>query len=170
MSLQTENIQLIPYDEQYKTTIEAFTLPSEQVQFTAKPRDLLEKAKKDPTRNVVVITANQKPVGVFALQSGKRVGEYTGNPHALLLTSFSIHYEEQGKGYAKKGLTLLHHFVSSHFSDKNEIVLAVNERNIPAQKLYFKVGFEDRDQRRMGPIGRQLVLYLPIHKIDNESA
>ncbi|MEI4620224.1 GNAT family N-acetyltransferase [Bacillus pfraonensis] len=164
VNLQTEEIQLIPYDEKYKEIIEVFTLPGEQIQFTAKPSDLLEKAKKDTTRNVVVITANQIPVGVFALQSGARVAEYTDNPNALLLISFSINYEKQGKGYAQKGLALLHDFVASYFSDKNEIVLAVNERNIPAQKLYFKVGFEDRGQRRMGPIGRQLILYLPLEK------
>lgn len=28
------------------------------------------------------------------------------------------------------------------FSDKNEVVLAVNEKNIPAQNLYEKVGFK----------------------------
>ncbi len=160
VNLQTEEIQLIPYDEKYKKIIEAFTLPSEQIQFTAKPSDLLERAEEDATRNVVVITANQIPVGIFALQSGARVAEYTENPHALLLNSFSINYENQGKGYAKKGLTLLREFAKSYFPNTNEIVLAVNERNIPAQKLYAKVGFEDRGQRRMGPIGRQLVLYL----------
>ncbi|MBO1580727.1 GNAT family N-acetyltransferase [Bacillus sp. XF8] len=165
MNLQAEDIQLIPYDEKYKEIIEAFILPSEQIQFTAKPSDLLEKAKKDVTRNVVVIMANHHtPVGIFALQSGARVAEYTDNPNALLLVAFSINYEKQGKGYAKKGLTLLHDFVASHFPNKNEIVLAVNERNIPAQKLYLQVGFEDRGQRRMGPIGRQLVLYLPLEK------
>ncbi|MEN1936304.1 GNAT family N-acetyltransferase [Paenibacillus sp. 102] len=164
VNLQTEEIQLIPYDEKYKEIIEIFTLPGEQIQFTAKPSDLLEKAKKDTTRNVVVITANQIPVGVFALQSGARVAEYTDNPNALLLIAFSINYEKQGKGYAQKGLASLHDFVASYFPNKNEIVLAVNERNIPAQKLYLKVGFEDRGQRRMGPIGRQLVLYLPLEK------
>ena len=164
MNLQTENIQLIPYDETYKEIIEAFVLPTEQIQFTAKPSDLLEKAKKDTTRNVVVILANRTPVGVFALQTGVRVAEYTDNPNALLLVAFSINYEKQAKGYAKKGLALLHDFVASYFPDKNEIVLAVNERNILAQRLYLKVGFEDRGRRRMGPIGRQLVLYLSIEK------
>ncbi|EOQ08502.1 MULTISPECIES: GNAT family N-acetyltransferase [Bacillus] len=164
MNLQTEDIQLIPYDEKYKEIIDAFILPSEQIQFTAKPSDLLEKAKKDTTRNVVVILANHTPVGIFALQSGTRVAEYTDNPNALLLVAFSINYEKQGKGYAKKGLALLHDFVASYFPNKNEIVLAVNEKNITAQKLYLKVGFEDRGQRRMGPIGRQLVLYLSLEK------
>lgn len=164
MSLHTGEIKLVPYKEEYKEIIETFTLPSEQVQFTSKPSELLEKAKKDPTRNVVVILDNEVPVGIFALQTGERIGEYTNNHDALLLVSFSINYEKQGKGYAKKALELLKAFVSYYFPTKNEIVLAVNERNIPAQKLYLKVGFEDRGQRRMGPIGRQLVLYLPVQK------
>ncbi|MDM5188652.1 GNAT family N-acetyltransferase [Bacillus sp. DX4.1] len=165
MKSHIENLQLVPYEEKYKEMIQAFTLPSEQVQFTANPSELLKKAKEDSTHNVVVILANDKPVGIFALQCGERVNEYTNNGNALLLVAFSINYDEQGKGYAKQGLTLLHNFVASYFPEKNEVVLAVNERNIPAQKLYLKVGFEDRGQRRMGPIGRQLVLYLPLKKI-----
>lgn len=165
MNLHTENIELVPYDEKYKEIIECFTLPSEQAQFTAYPNELLKMAREDMTRNVVMILANQVPVGVFSLQTGERVAEYTDNPNALLFASFSINYNEQRKGYAKKGLALLHTYVSSYFPGKNEIVLVVNEKNIPAQKLYFKVGFEDRCQRRTGRIGRQLVLHLPLkHK------
>ncbi|KEK22784.1 GNAT family N-acetyltransferase [Bacillus gaemokensis] len=164
MNLHTGEIRLVPYEEKYKEAIEAFILPGEQVQFTAEPSALLEKAKKDTTRNVVVIVENDTPVGIFALQTGERVGEYTDNPNSLLLVAFSINYTKQGKGYAKKGLGLLQGFVETYFPDKNEIVLAVNERNIPAQKLYLAIGFEDRGQRRMGPIGSQRILYLPIQK------
>ena len=47
---------------------------------------------------------------------------------------------------------------------KNEVVLAVNEKNIPAQNLYEKVGFQDKGFRRMGPIGQQIIMHLPIIK------
>ena len=50
MNIHTGEIQLVPYKEQYKEIIQSFTLPSEQVQFTANPGELLEKAKNDQTK------------------------------------------------------------------------------------------------------------------------
>ncbi|AIE79703.1 acetyltransferase, GNAT family [Bacillus cereus] len=158
-------VQLVPYKEEYKEVIQTFTLPSEQVQFTSDPTELLKKAKNDCTKNVIVILDyNGVPVGLFTLQTGDSVQEFTENESALLLTSFSINYDRQGKGYAKKSLALLQAFVQRYFPMKNEVVLAVNEKNIPAQNLYEKVGFQDKGFRRMGPIGQQIVMHLPIIK------
>ncbi|WP_429710737.1 GNAT family N-acetyltransferase [Bacillus rhizoplanae] len=162
------SIQLVPYTERFKESLQAFTLPEEQVQFTSHPMELLDKVKRDPTRNPIVILADNKPVGIFALQSGSRVQEYTNKENSLLLVSFSIDYTEQGKGYAKQALYQLPHYVDSYFPNIEEIVLAVNKRNIPAQKLYVTVGFEDRGHRRMGPIGPQFVLYLSLEKKTSE--
>ncbi|WP_242235182.1 GNAT family N-acetyltransferase [Bacillus cereus group sp. BfR-BA-01316] len=165
MNIHTGEIQLVPYKEQYKEIIQSFTLPSEQVQFTANPGELLEKAKNDRTKNVVIILDyNGVPVGVFALQTGDRVQEFTENKDAILLTSFSVNHNKQRKGYAKKSLALLQDFVKYYYPIKNEVILAVNEKNIPAQKLYEKVGFQDKGYRRMGPIGQQLILHLLIAK------
>lgn len=98
------------------------------------------------------------------MQTGDRVQEFTDNQDALLLTSFSINHNRQRKGYAKKSLALLQEFVKRYFPIKNEVVLAVNEKNIPAQNLYEKVGFQDKGFRRMGPIGQQIIMHLPIIK------
>jgi len=165
MNIHTGEIQLVPYKEQYKERIQSFSLPSEQVQFTANPGELLEKAKNDRTKNVVVILDySGVPVGVFALQTGDRVQEFTENKDAILLTSFSINHNKQKKGYAKKSLALLQDFVKYYYPIKNEVILAVNEKNIPAQMLYKKVGFQDKGFRRMGPIGQQIIMHLPIMK------
>ena len=61
-------------------------------------------------------------------------------------------------------MLLLEEFVKRYFPIKNEVVLAVNERNIPAQDLYAKVGFQDKGFRRMGPIGQQIIMHLSIMK------
>lgn len=45
MNIHTGEIQLVPYKEEYKEVIETFTLPSEQVQFTSDPAELLKKQK-----------------------------------------------------------------------------------------------------------------------------
>ncbi|MGG5791615.1 GNAT family N-acetyltransferase [Bacillus nitratireducens] len=165
MNIHTGEIQLVPYKEQYKEIIQSFTLPSEQVQFTANPGELLEKAKNDRTKNVIVILDySGVPVGIFALQTGDRVQEFTENKDAILLTSFSVNHNKQRKGYAKKSLALLQDFVKNYYPIINEVILAVNEKNIPAQKLYEKVGFQDKGFRRMGPIGQQIIMHLPIMK------
>ncbi|MGN5652042.1 GNAT family N-acetyltransferase [Bacillus sp. Brlt_9] len=165
MNIHTGEIQLVPFKEKYKEVIQTFTLPSEQVRFTLDPSELLEKAKSDRTKNVIVILDyNGVPVGLFALQTGDRVQEFTDNQDALLLTSFSINHNRQRKGYAEKSLALLQGFVKCYFPIKNEVVLAVNEKNIPAQNLYEKVGFQDKGFRRMGPIGQQIIMHLPIMK------
>ncbi len=78
----------------------------------------------------------------------------------MLLTSLSVNHAHQGKGYAKQGMLLLKSFVKAEFPTCNEIVLAVNHKNVPAQKLYKKVGFKDTGKRKMGPIGEQLILSL----------
>lgn len=152
MDIHTGEIQLVPYKEEYKEVIETFTLPSEQVQFTSDPAELLKKAKNDRTKNVIVILDyNGVPVGLFALQTGDRVQEFTENENALLLTSFSINHNRQRKGYAKKSLALLQEFVQRYFPIKNEVVLAVNEKifqhKIYMKKLVSKIkGLEEWDQ------------------------
>ncbi len=61
-------------------------------------------------------------------------------------------------------MALLQEFVKRYFPIKNEVVLAVNEKNIPAQNLYEKVGFQNKGFRKMGPIGQQIIMHLPIMK------
>lgn len=110
----------------------------------------------------IVILAGEVPVGFFLLHSTKRVKEYSTNPVAMLLTSFSINYAEQGEGYAKQAMILLENLIVTEFPHCNEIVLAVNHKNTSAQKLYRKGGFHDTKKRKNGPIGEQLIMSLDL--------
>lgn len=67
---------------------------------------------------------------------------------------------KQGKSLAKNAMLLLSKFVLNEFPNCNEIVLAVNHKNIAAQHLYKKVGFQDTGKRRFGPIGEQFIMNL----------
>ncbi|RXT06499.1 GNAT family N-acetyltransferase [Ammoniphilus sp. CFH 90114] len=162
MTVINSTVNLDFYCEAYLPALLSFTLPKEQVMFTALPEVLLQLAREDTTRIPIVILDQGRPVGMFALQSGPRVLEYTDNPRALLLTAFSINYNEQGKGYAKLALLSLPLFVIKNFTEIDEIVLVVNGKNTTAQQLYLKAGFTDRGGRKMGEIGEQYVLHLPI--------
>ncbi|MBM7587181.1 RimJ/RimL family protein N-acetyltransferase [Bacillus pakistanensis] len=148
------DVELNHYKSEYFDSLKEFSLPEEQEQFTALPLENLEAANE---KYPIVILNNRKPVGFFVLHSSARVNDYSDNPKAMLLTALSINYSEQGKGIAKRGMEQLKEFVNDSFPTCNEIVLAVNKRNIGAQKLYEKVGFQDTGQRKMGKIGEQFI-------------
>ncbi|MHC0035373.1 GNAT family N-acetyltransferase [Pseudoneobacillus sp. C159] len=153
------DINLLFFQLGHIERLKAFHLPPEQEQFTALPIEMLE---KNDERHPIVITNEHIPIGFFVLHSSARVQEYTENPHAMLLTAFSVDHAQQGKGFAKAGLAQLKDFVQNEFPQYNEVVLAVNQRNVPAQKLYEKVGFIDTGRRKIGEIGEQKVYSLQV--------
>lgn len=159
MSCTIDQLSLHRYTEKDKETLAAFRLPDEQARFTALPLEVLE---ADEGKHPIVITYGQKPVGFFVLHTSERVKNYSDNPQAILLTALSINHIEQGKGYAKKAMLLLQDFVQNEFPEYNEVILAVNHKNIPAQKLYEKVGFRDTGRRREGIIGEQYIYELAV--------
>ncbi len=156
MSALSETVELKQYKPEFLKVLKRFKLPDEKAQYTAFPTDILENLIDG--QYPIVIFNNNEPVGFFVLQSTDKVKEFTDNPNALLLTALSINHSKQGKGFAKKGMKLLKSFVNQEFPKYNEIVLAVNHKNIPAQKLYGKVGFSDTSRRKMGRLGEQLIL------------
>lgn len=154
-STLNQRVELQWYKQEFLKQLKNFELPEEKAQFTAFPVEVLEELV-DGQYPIVILNKNE-PVGFFLLHSTNRVKEYSDNPRALLLTSLSINNLEQGKGFATKGMNLLKSFVIQELSQYDEIVLAVNHKNIPAQKLYEKVGFSDTGRRKIGKLGEQLI-------------
>ncbi|OEH94447.1 GNAT family N-acetyltransferase [Bacillus solimangrovi] len=152
-------VELTIYKPEHLESMNKFSLPNEQIQFTALPTDILEVTEG---QHRIVILSHGQPVGFFILHATDRVKEYTDNKHALLLTALSINHSEQGKGYAKMGMQRLKYFVNQTFPNYNEIVLAVNHKNLAAQKLYEKVGYIDTGRRKIGSIGEQYIYSYPI--------
>ncbi|MBH0169046.1 GNAT family N-acetyltransferase [Fictibacillus sp. 18YEL24] len=153
------NITLTFFNEIHRDALNAFYLPQEQEKFTAMPSDALKKCEKDRGRHPVVIEENGNTVGFFVLHIGENIGDFTANPNAMVIRALSINHPQQGKGYAKEAMLQLPLFVSKHFPEVNELILAVNFKNDPAKKLYEKVGFVDRGQIKPGPVGPQYVLH-----------
>ncbi|MFB7303163.1 GNAT family N-acetyltransferase [Heyndrickxia sporothermodurans] len=147
-------VELHFYKSEYFDLLKDYHLPEDQARFTALPADALEVIhEKQP----IVIMSDGEEVGFFVLHTSPRVKDYTDNPHALLLTAFSVNHSQQGKGYARKGLERLNAFVRKEFPEYNEIVLSVNKLNIPAQKVYEKVGFQNTGRSRFGKMGEQFI-------------
>ncbi|MEH7254828.1 GNAT family N-acetyltransferase [Neobacillus niacini] len=154
---KVECVELKHFSNEYLDVLNSFELPEEQVQFTALPNKILEATEG---QHRIVILSENEPVGFFLLHSTERVKEYSDNPKAMLFTALSVNHEKQGKGYAKQGMLLLSDFVKSEFPNCDEVVLVVNHKNLPAQRLYLKVGFEDTGKRKIGPIGEQFIMNL----------
>ncbi|MFS0749422.1 GNAT family N-acetyltransferase [Oceanobacillus sp. 1P07AA] len=152
-----EQVELHLFRDEFEDELKSFTLPDDQERFTALPDKIL--TVTDGQYRVVILNQGT-PVGFFILHCTERVQEYSNNPNAMLLTSLSINHKHQGKGYAKKGMLALERFIVSNFPDCNEIVLAVNHKNLPAQQLYKHVGFTDTGRRKIGAIGEQFIMEL----------
>lgn len=153
-------VELQRYRQEFLKLLKQFELPKEQAQFTGFPADMLKKVTNG--QYPIVILSDNEPVGFFLLHSTDRVKEYTDNPNAMLLTALSINHSKQGKGFAKKAMYQLKGFVNHEFPECNEILLAVNHKNISAQNLYGKVGFNDTGKRKLGKIGEQFILNTPV--------
>lgn len=153
------SVELKHFSSEYLTGLNSFVLTDEQKQFSALPNKFVEAI--DGQHRIVILSDNT-PVGFFLLNSNERVKKYSTNQNAMLLTALSINQTAQGKGYAKKGMSLLNEFVKLEFPRCDEIVLVVDKENIPAQNLYLKVGFEDTNERQIGRIDEEIIMRLSI--------
>ena len=140
----------------------AFSLPMDQLAFTALPADSLSLCREDSDRHPIVITADCLPVGFFVLHVGQAIAPFTDNPRAVLLRALLMDQIHQGRGYAAQAMRQVPTFVRQHFPESDEIVLAVNHGNAAASRLYRKSGFLDLGLRRMGPKGEQSILHYPL--------
>lgn len=137
-----------------------YTLTNDE--FSAHPLEILEQATKTSSYHCVLISDNGIIAGFFVLDGGNDLTTYTAEPNALLLRGYSIDSSLQGKGYGTKSLAALKDYVRAHFRGIASIVLAVNKRNTPAQKLYLKSGFIETPRVVLGPRGEQFVYELRI--------
>ena len=69
-------------------------------------------------------------VTFFVLHKNDGVKPYTNNENSILIRAFSTDFHHQGKGYAKQALKILPDFVRNNFLGINEIILAVNVKNV----------------------------------------
>ncbi|WP_442601988.1 GNAT family N-acetyltransferase [Paenibacillus sp. KN14-4R] len=159
---ETDQVVLKFYEPHNKKQLENYYLAEEQLQYTSLPLDAIAKCDTDDERHPIVIFHQDQIAGFFVLHGWEGVQMYSDNRDALLLRAYSINTPYQGKGIAKQSLELLPQFLKQNFPDKNEIILAVNQRNIAAQTVYQKTGFIDKGIRAMGRNGSQLILHMQL--------
>ena len=140
----------------------SYDLPMDQQEFTMMPQDLIKRDAGNPEKHLVVIRARGEVAGFFELDESEDRKRYSDNPKALLLRGYSVNPKFQGRGIATGSLEALPAFLQKEFGAFDEIVLGVNARNLAAQKLYQKAGFEDTGRRVMGTKGEQFAMCLKV--------
>lgn len=153
-------VQLVPYEEQYKERLMQFYQPAEALKFTQLPEYSIKEINDD-VHGVVIINHNQ-PIGFFLLHGSDRRFQYTDEKSSLLLTGLIMDHSYSSKGHGKHAMLQLPFYIKKYFPKIKTIVLGVNHANIPAQKLYERVDFEDTGRRIEGPLGEQYIYELHI--------
>ncbi|MBT2691666.1 GNAT family protein [Bacillus sp. ISL-55] len=160
--VEKEAVTLVPYKPEYKERLSNYSLSVEQQRYTAFPVDALQLCESEPDRHPIVILYGNQPAGFFVLHGWEGVKAFSENKKAILLRAYSINAEIQGKGIASQSIRLLNPFVKEHFSEVNEVILAVNHGNIVAQSVYKKGGFVDKGIRAMGREGEMFIYHLDV--------
>lgn len=139
----------------------SYTLDELQSQYTATAQQALQKIEErsDTLAFPITIFENENPAGFFVLDFGNDKLELTDNHHSMLLRSFSINPEQQGKGIGKKAMIQVDEFIRENFKECDEIVLAVNQNNTFAYQLYLAVGYQYEGKERIGRSGLQYLMY-----------
>lgn len=131
-----------------------------QQQHTASVNTALERicTGKLPKAQPVTILRDELPAGFFVLDFGEDRVEFSTNENCVLLRSLSVNPLLQGQGIGKEALGQLPEFLRKFFPGTNEIVLAVNENNPRAKKLYEDFGYQLLPRTRIGTRGVQFLM------------
>lgn len=152
-------LSLIPYNPSHFTSL-SYQLNEVQSQFTTSIDDCVNKRKdlEDVDKSIIVVESDKTPIGFFILDRGNDRLQLTENPASLLIRSYSINPEYQGKGYGKKVMELVADYVIQQYDSVHELVLSVNLDNEHAYRMYLKSGFKDTGRKIKGIRGPQYVL------------
>lgn len=137
-----------------------YVLDENQLQYTSTVEKALDRIKErnDGKAFAVTIFEDEKPAGFFVLDFGEDKLDLTDNEKSVLLRSFSINPGLQGKGIGKTAMHKVGDFVKENFPYCNEIVLAVNQKNVSAYHTYLKAGYLYDGKTRIGRSGPQYLM------------
>jgi RimJ/RimL family protein N-acetyltransferase len=158
------NSRLAFYSPEWDSKIRNFALDEAQKSFVFVPSAVIDWSIQDKNCFPVVILFEDEPVGIFVLHQSEESQTYTKNVNVIFLRAFSIDRKHQGKGFAGLAMNSLSKFVLNHFPQVDEIVLTVNENNLPAKRLYEKSGFIYNGKSKVGSSGIELVMHYSLNR------
>ncbi|PIF44423.1 acetyltransferase (GNAT) family protein [Chryseobacterium sp. 52] len=137
-----------------------YILDEEQQKYTSGAEKALQRIKdrNDSQGFAVTVFKDEEPAGFFVLDFGEDKFELTENEHSVLLRSLSVNPELQGRGIGKAAMQKADDFVREQFPDCDEIVLAVNQKNLSAYHIYLKTEYVYEGKTIIGRSGPQYVM------------
>lgn len=157
----TNQVKLIFYDKKYFEALNNIHLPDEQIRFTQSPIEVIDFLSDSDCR-LILILCDAVCVGYFILHKNGGPAKFGFDNNTLLIRSLAVNPLEQGKGLAFQGMNALPKFVEENFNGINKLILVVNKKNIPAQRLYKKLGFIEHSSIKNEIHGLQFVYCLDL--------
>ncbi|MBF7025652.1 GNAT family N-acetyltransferase [Staphylococcus kloosii] len=155
-------MKLIEYNTAYYQQLEDYQLSEAQLQFTGSPLENIQKQQGKRNHPMLLLNDCDELVTYFGLQEDHEYCEDYPNQQTCLMRSYSTDLRHLRKGYGKASLALLPDFMHQNYPDIETIILAVNERNQAAQKLYKDGGFVDSGRRVAGKKGTLIIMELTL--------
>lgn len=149
-------MRFVKYMKDYEPEIQQYVLTDDQLLYTASPQEALLLADKE--RHEILAYEDDLFVSFFVLHEGQGPKAFKGEDHAILMRTFSTDQRYLGRGYGTKIIKILPEYVKENFPNATSIILAVNEDNARAKRLYLKNGFEDNGKRMQGSRGNLIIL------------
>lgn len=146
-------------EELFSSLIDEYVLTN--LHHTDTPQNIIQKVKADQDQFAIAISDDSgNLVGFFCLHLGKgpELYGFFGRKYALI-RGFSIDERYRNRGYASESLLDIFELTKREISERiTNIVLAVNEQNIAAQKAYEKSGFKRKEKTFEGRLGRLIIM------------
>ncbi|MBF7019565.1 GNAT family N-acetyltransferase [Staphylococcus sp. 18_1_E_LY] len=155
-------MKLIEYTTSYFKQLEDYQLSEAQLQFTGRPLENIYKQQGKRNHPMLLLNDCDEIVTYFGLQQDHEFHEYYPNQQTWLMRSYSTDLRHLRKGYGKASLTLLPDFMHQNYPEIETVILAVNEKNQAAQKLYKYGGFVDSGRRVLGEKGTLIIMELTL--------
>jgi len=123
-------------------------------------RDLASSAHPDLDHAFLLETEGE-PLGFFVLREREQMPPWALQD-AITLHSVRVHFGHQNKGMGRFIVEFAVRWIAQNRPQICFLMLAVNARNLDAQRAYRAFGFEDTGIAHEGPFGRQLIMRKPV--------
>jgi len=150
-------------DDDQREAVRALALPPDQEPFAGSMAEALAVCMDaDPAAvRGYAIYAAAAPVGFFILKAPPATPHWADGD-AVTLHAFRIDARQQGRGYARAALAALAERARRDWPAAQQLMLAVNARNLAALGLYLACSWRDTGRQNPGPIGPQHLLDYPL--------
>ena len=157
------SFQLTPFTPYWDAQVRTLQLSSQQQPFVDDTDFILQSLGRQGLTGHVMV-AGDTAVGFFRLDQQFATSHPFAPASAVGLRSFFVGNPHQGRGYAKRALLALPHYLAQQGIAAAEVMLTVNCKNDSAYQLYQRCNFVDTGELYLdGGHGPQHIMALRTH-------